>query len=283
MYQENFLIAADSACDLFHLDNIPFNVAPLKIITTQNEYVDDEYLNTLQMVKYLEFYKGKSSTSCPNTEDWLNAFGDAKFVFCVTITGTLSGSYNAASLAKKIYEEKHPNRRVFIINTLSAGPEIALIIEKIAELTVSGIGFNEICEKISKYKNQTGLLFMLESMKNLANNGRVSPLVAKMAGILGIRVVGKASEKGDLQPLNKCRGENKALKTIFEHMIDLGFNGGKVNIAHCFNPIAANTLKEMINNKYNNAVVKTYSCGGLCSFYAEKGGLLVGFEKERVF
>ncbi len=279
MYTNNYLIAADSACDLFNLPDVPLCVAPLKIITANKEYVDDEHLNTMQMVKDLDSYKGKSSTSCPNPDNWLKAFGDAEFVFCVTITGTLSGSYNAALLAKNIYEEKHPERRVFVINTLSAGPEIALIIEKLEELIVGGHNFDDICDKISNYTNKTGLLFMLESMKNLANNGRVSPFVAKMAGILGIRVVGKASDKGDLEPLNKCRGENMALKTIFEHLTNLGFCGGKVNIAHCFNPDAAKSLKEMIKGKFNNAVVKIYNCGGLCSFYAEKGGLLVGFEK----
>ena len=120
---------------------------------------------------------------------------------------------------------------------------------------------------------------MLESMKNLANNGRVSHIVAKMAGLLGIRVVGKASNKGDLEPLNKCRGEEKALSTIFEHMQDNGYKGGKVKISHCLNENAAKKLQLKISDKFPSAVIEIYPCRGLCSFYAEKGGLLVGFEK----
>ena len=120
---------------------------------------------------------------------------------------------------------------------------------------------------------------MLESMKNLANNGRVSPIVAKFAGMLGIRVIGKASDVGTLEQLEKCRGEAKTLPTIVDQMIRLGYSGGKVKIAHCLNEPAANKLKSLIKQKYHNADIDIYPCRGLCSFYAERGGLLIGFEK----
>lgn len=279
MNTDKIKIVADSSGDILKLSDVRFESAPLKIITAQNEYVDDANLDVFEMVNQLQSYKGKSSTSCPNENDWLKAFGDAEQVFCVTITGTLSGSYNAALLAKSSYEEMYPERRVFVLNSLTAGPEIGLIIEKLQELILEGKQFDEICESITKYSKKTGLLFMLESMKNLANNGRVSPLVAKMAGLLGIRVVGKASDKGDLEPLNKCRGEIKALEAIVQHLKSLGLKKGKVKIAHCFNENAGRMLKEQIQKEFAKVQVELYKCRGLCSFYAEKGGLLIGFEK----
>lgn len=272
-------IVADSSCDLTQLENIDFEVAPLKIITSKNEYVDDSNLDVELMVNDLAEYKGKSSSSCPNMTDWLAAFGDADIIFCVTITATLSGSYNAACLAKESYEEAHPERHVFVLNSLTAGPEIALFIEKMRELALKGESFEDVCQKINDYTQNTGLLFMLESMKNLANNGRVCPITAKMAGILGIRVVGKASDKGDLEPLNKCRGEKKALETIVSHLKDMGLQNGKVIIAHCLNQNAANQLKSLILSSLPNVQIRIHTCKGLCSFYAEKGGMLIGFEK----
>ena len=121
---------------------------------------------------------------------------------------------------------------------------------------------------------------MLESLKNLANNGRVSPIVAKLAGILGIRLVGKASDKGDLEPLSKCRGEKNALETIVKQLKELGYGGGEVRITHCLNEAAANSLRSLILSDYPNARIEILPCRGLCSFYAERGGLLVGFEKN---
>ena len=139
--------------------------------------------------------------------------------------------------------------------------------------------FDEICAEIDAYSKKTGLLFILESMQNLANNGRVSPLVAKMAGLLGIRVIGKASDRGDLEQLHKARGEKKMIETTVQTLIDLGLRTGKVFVAHCMNEPAAFKLKEALALTLPQVQVTVYKTGGLCSFYAEKGGLMVGFEK----
>lgn len=272
-------IVTDSSADRITLNGVSIATAPLKIITDEKEYLDDINLDVEDMVEALLKYSGKSSTSCPNPEDWLNSFGDEKEIICITITAELSGSYNAACIAKDIYEEKYPDRKVFVFNSLSTGPEMKLLIEKIAELYLKGNSFEDICKEFSEYSKSTALIFMLESMRNLANNGRVSKLASKAAGILGIRAVGKASNKGDLELLDKCRGQDKAIYSIIKTMKELGYSGGKVRIANCLNQIGAQKLKELILTDFKNADIEIYSCGGLCSFYAEKGGLLIGLEK----
>lgn len=273
-------IVADSSANLMTLSDIAFSSAPLKIITAEKEYTDDIGLDVCAMVEELACYKGRSSSSCPNCEDWLNAFGDAQYIFCTAITSGLSGSYNSAMMAKQAYESEHPDRRVYVLDSLSAGPEITLAVEKIKELILQGLEFDEITEKIEHYKKNTGLLFSLESLKNFANNGRVSPIVAKAAGLLGIRIVGKASDEGTLQPLHKCRGEERALKTILDELTEHGFKNGRVIIAHTYNKNAAEKLKSMITEKFGTTDIKITENLGLCSFYAEKGGILIGFEKQ---
>ena len=273
-------IVTDSSADITGLEGIEFASAPLKIITAQKEYVDNADLDAAQMATELSEYKGKSSTSCPNTNDWLTAFGDAELIICITITATLSGSYNSALIAKREYEVAHPNRRVFVFNSLSAGPELLVLAEKARELAETDMDFDSICDELDKYSQKTGLLFMLESIKNLANNGRVSPIAAKMTGILGIRLVGRASNVGDLEMLSKCRGERKALESIVDHLTELGYAGGKLRITHCLNQNAGESLAALVKAKYPNADVSLSKCGGLCSFYAEKGGIMLGFEKE---
>lgn len=276
---QNYKIVADSSCDFTALDGACFEAAPLKIITSACEYTDDAKLNVEEMVNTLLTYSGKSSTSCPNVGDWLGAFGDAEYVFCVTITATLSGSYNSAMQAKSHYEELYPGRRVYVLNSLSAGAEIGLILHKMRELVQTDLSFDEVCAEIDAYSKQTGLLFVLESMQNLASNGRVSPLVAKMAGLLGIRVIGKASDRGDLEQLHKARGEKKMIDVTVQTLMDLGLKTGKVFIAHCMNEPAAQKVKEALAATLPEAQVTVYKTGGLCSFYAEKGGLMIGFEK----
>ena len=274
-----FKIVSDSSSDVLNLDGVDFESAPLKIITNEKEFTDNENLNVKDMVKFLGSYKGKSSTSCPNQSDWLNTFGDADRIFCITITATLSGSYNSAMLAKQMYEEMYPDRKVYVLNSLSTGPEMALIIDMIRDMILDEMDFEEICNEIEYYSGMTGLIFVLQSMRNLANNGRVSHLVARMAGMLGIRAVGKASDKGDLEMLAKCRGEAKTLQCLIETLKEEGLCDGKVKITHCLNEKTALSLKELINKNFPDAKVEIYGTRGLCSFYAENGGLLIGFEK----
>ena len=252
---------------------------PLKIITERKEYIDDAKLNTTEMVWQLQTYTGPSSTACPSPHDWLNCFDDKPYVFCITITSGLSGCCNAAMIAKADYEQAYPGRKVCVIDSLSTGGEMELIAEKIREWIEADFSFEEICERIREYQKATGLLFMLESMQNLANNGRVSKIAAKAAGLLGIRVVGKASDVGTLEPLEKCRGEKKAISALVATMSSLGYEGGKVRISHCLNENAAQQLKNMILSLYSDADISIRPTGGLCSFYAEKGGMIIGFEK----
>ena len=150
---------------------------------------------------------------------------------------------------------------------------------KIRQLLEEDYTFEAICDAVKEYQQRTGLMFMLESLQNLANNGRVNKIVAKAAGILGIRMVGRASAEGTLEPMEKCRGEKKAIAALADHMVSMGYDGGKMRISHCMNPNGAETLKQTILAAYPQANVQIRPTGGLCSFYAEKGGLLIGFEK----
>ena len=275
----NFKIVSDSSADLQKLDGVPFESVPLKIITDEKEYVDDANLDVVAMLSDLKSYKGRSRSSCPSTGEFSQAFGDAENVFCITITSNLSGSFNAASVAAREYTEEHSDRNIHVIDSLTTGPETALVIAKLRDLILSGEEFAAIKEEISDYNlNHTRLIFALENMHNLANNGRVSPIVAKMAGLLGIRAIGRASEQGTLEMICKSRGPINTAIDILNNMVGDGYKGGKVRIHHANNETAANLLKTKILEKFPGAEIEIDIAGGLCSFYAEQGGLLVGFE-----
>ena len=274
----NVKIVADSSANLPALAGIAYASVPLKILAGEKEYVDNAALDTEQMVSAMEAYQGRSSTACPSVGEWLEAFGDADYVFTIAITSNLSGSHNAAVQAKDMYEELHPDRHVCCLDSLSTGPEMVLVAEKLVELLDAGLDFETVEAQVREYMKKTHLLFSLESMDNLAKNGRVSKVAAKAAGILGIRVVGKASDVGTLQQLHKCRGEKKALQTMLEEMVAHGFTGGKVRIAHGLNENGAQALLEVIRSAYPNIEATIGPFGGLCCFYAERGGLMVGFE-----
>ena len=275
----NFKIVTDSSADILTLSDVPYESVPLKIITDEKEYVDDPSLDVVGMLTDLKSYKGKSRTSCPSSGEYLAAFGDSENIFVITISSNLSGSFNAANVAANTYLADHPDRRVHIIDSLSTGAESFIIIEKLRSLILEGKSFEEIRAEIIDYSvNHTRLLFALESMRNLANNGRVSPVKAKMAELFGIRAVGRASTEGTLEMICKSRGPPNTANDILLNMIGDGYKGGRVRIHHANNSSAAELVKTKILEKYPDASIDVDTTGGLCSFYAEQGGLLVGFE-----
>lgn len=274
----NTKIVVDSSASLYTLQGVDFECVPLKIITDDAEYLDNGTMDALGMAQTLRTYKGKTSTSCPNVSDWLAAYEGADEVYAITITGTLSGSYNAAQLAAEEYQQENPGKRVFVLDSLSTGPEQRLLAEHLRDLLAEGKEFDEVCEEMLRYHKHTHLLFSLESLANLARNGRVKPAVAAVARMLGIRVIGQASEGGELDVLCKTRGEHGALERIVLELKEHGYTNGRLHISHCGNPAAAERLKHMVKAVFDGAKVDISECGGLCSYYAELGGLLVGYE-----
>ncbi len=271
-------IVADSSSNVLTLGGADFASVPLTIRAGETLFVDDAACQPEEITEFMLNYKGKSTTACPSTEDWLQAFGEAEAVFCVTLTSGLSGTYNSARIAAEEYMLAHPGRRVHVVDTLSAGPELRLIVEKLRDFIQAGMAFDDIVAAIGAYLKRTHLVFSLQSLHNFVANGRVSPAVGALVGLLGIRVVGRASEQGTLEPLSKVRGDRKALPELVSQMKALGWHGGRVCIAHNGNADLANALHARLREAAEKVEVTIEHCRGLCSYYAEQGGILVGFE-----
>ena len=270
-------VISDSSSNVFFLGAGKYATVPMKVIA-EKEYIDTPELDVKGMVQDLKVFKGKSGSSCPNVQEWLDAFGDEDGIFCTTMSKGLSGSYNAACEAARIYMEENPGKKVHVFNTLSAGPQQAFLNEKVVELINEGLDFETIKEKALEYYCNTHILFCLESMLNLARNGRVSMAAAKIAGVLGIRACGDV-KAGMITPVHKPRGAKKATETLVEMMKERGFyDGAQLRIAHCFGETQAKALADAVLAQFPNTRVTIEPTSALCSFYAEEGGLMIGFE-----
>lgn len=274
----NYKIVSDSAASILDLNGMNFASVPLHIIVDNKDFVDDETLNLNEMLDTLASYDGKSSTSCPSVQDWIDAFGNADYVFCVTITSNLSGSCGSAKVAASTYESYNPNRKVYVFDSLSTGPEMLLILDKIAELINAGMDAESIYKEVCEYQKTTHLYFALSSLDNLAKNGRINKILAKGIGLLGIKIVGKASDEGTLQPMDKCRGDKRAYSCLISHLKKCGYSGGRIIISHTNNLAGAEEMNELIKKElgYKDALIMENR--GLDSYYAEPGSILIGFE-----
>lgn len=279
-------VVVDSACDISGIrvvydregEPVRFAKAPLTICVGEREFVDDETLDVAEMMTAMKEYDGATSSACPSPGAWRDCFQDADEVYVLTITSALSGSYNSALVAREMELEEYPEKKIQVFDTLSAGPEMELILEQILREITEGGSFEEICARITEYQKRTKLAFVLHSVDNLVKNGRVSKLAGFAASLLGIAVVGRASKKGELEMVAKARSTGKTNGLVLLEMKLQGYNGGDVTITHCFNAKAAEQLRDQILKEFPSARVKLMPTGGLCSYYAEQGGMLIGYE-----
>lgn len=278
---KEWYIVADSACDLQQQDidcpEVGFNTIPFSIRVGGREYVDSEDLDIAAMLDDMESCPTASGTACPSPQDWASEFEKAAHTIAITISARLSGSMASANAAKDMTESEADGRKVYILNSRSTGPEMAMCIRHLAEWIKSGLSFEAVIAKAEKFLEDTKTTFALSSFDNLVKNGRMSKFTGFVARKLGMWGIGIASDEGTIAMKGKSRGSGKALALILSDMKERGFTGDEVAISHCFNEEMAQRLRNGILEHWQNAKVTILKARGLDSFYAERGGLIVAF------
>ena len=273
---------ADSSADLLKIKDVDFVSVPLTISTSERSFIDDERLDTHELLDYMEKYKDRSYTACPGLSLWLDAFEGADVIYVIALSSNVSGCYNSAKSAADMYLEEHPDVKIHVFDTLTTGPEMRLFVEKVIELDRAGLSFEEVIEQAEDYVSTTRIFFAFQSLHNLAQNGRVSKVAAAAVSALNINIVGTGTAQGELDPFAKRRGEKHAAAEILHQLEECGYEGGKVRICHTDNKLLAQKYAVNINNRYPGADIKIYESRGLISYYAERGGIILGVETNRV-
>ena len=276
---ENIKLIIDSSSNMKSDPDHNVEVVPLTISFGGKDYIDDQNLNIREFLNDMNQNQIAGKTTCPSIQAWLNALEGTEKAIIITMTSGMSGTFSSALQAKTMYEEKHPTSQIIVVDSRSAGPELTIVLHGIEKMIQGDIRFVDLEEVIAKFRMRTHLLFILQSLHNLSLNGRVSPVAAKAAGLLKINLIGTASKEGKLEPLTKARGMKKAMRKLLKYMKDDNYHGGEVIIDHCENEKDAEIIKDKILAEYPDAQVTIRPMRGLCSFYAEEGGIMVGFHE----
>ena len=197
-----WMIASDSSCEIRTLPDtapgVQFALVPFKIRVGEREFVDLPTLNTQAMLQAMTDYNGASTTACPSPEEWAELFLMADKSIALTISHNLSGSYNAALAAREMVLEEHPEKQIFVLDTLSCSGALAGAAELANKLIRIGTNFDTICIELANWAQKGHIMFALASFDNLAKAGRVSRVVGFIAGRLNMRVLGRRTEDGTI-------------------------------------------------------------------------------------
>ena len=274
-------IVADTSCDLFELEdqveNADFTTIPFTIRVGSHEYIDDENISVEEMLTANENHSEVAQTACPGPHDWLEKFETPGPVLAFTISSALSGSYNSACTARNMLLEEEPDKQIAVIDTKATGAESVIIIRKACELIRQGKAFDEIVTALNETAARTHTIFALSSYHNLIKNGRVNRLIGFIAGHLGFWGIGAGSDEGEIVIRGKARGVKGMIRFLAEEIKKTGVAGKMIYINHCQNPEAAQELKKQLTALFPSVMINILPTRGLDSFYAERGGLIIGY------
>ena len=276
-----FKIIGDSCCDLTRELRSEMNVeiVPLTIDVEGKRYIDDDSLDTFELLKDMKKSSTVPKTSCPSPNDYMKVYEGEGDIFVSTLSSELSGSYNSAVLAKKLFLEENSDKFIHVFDSKSASTGQALIAIKVYELKKAGYESAEVVEIVEKYISEMNTFFILESLDNLIKAGRIGLLKGKLATILSIVPIMTSNDKGQIDLFENIRGSKKAFKRLInvigEHGVDL--EEKVLAITHCNCPDKAIQFKEEAMEKYNFKDIVISENHGISTVYANDGGLIISF------
>lgn len=274
-------IISDSSIDLFFPeekpDNVDFYTVPFTINVDGVDYVDDENLDKKVLLDAMKASKKGSASACPSPGAWHEQFIKEGHVLALTITSGLSGSYNSAMTARHMVLEEYPDKKIEVIDSRTTGSEIILILRRLCLLISEELDFDDVMMRIREYMKTTYTSFVLSSYDNLIKNGRMSPITGFIANTMGLVGIGIASPEGTIDIKGVVRGKKKAIKVVIDDMKQRAGRVHEVIIDHCMNPEFAEMVRDAVLSIWEDAHIKLFQTRGLCSYYAEYGGLIIGY------
>ena len=275
-------IAFDSGCDLRNLhteeEDLSLQLVPLKILLGDRELVDDGKTPLAEMQEMLDGTKCKTGTACPSVGEWRESMAQGDNVLAITISGTVSGSYQSACAARDMILEKHPERNIFVFNSISGSGTMLGLVTCAREQILAGASFSQVCQALEHCRERSEIFFLLQNVDNLMSNGRLKPLIGKAVKALHLCLLATVSPEGALGVIGKVGNFEKAMEKSLDECVKRGCTPKKAIISHCLNAAGAETLKRKLLARFPEAQVSIMETGLLCGYYAEKGGLILALE-----
>ena len=281
----NYVILTDSACDL-HDDVLRAWDVDYKSLTFKFNDSDKEYSNAEMPIK--DFYNkmregGVAKTAALNTENFAEMFekylSEGKDVIYLAFSSGLSNTYNASRLAVADLAEKYPERKIYSVDTLAASAGEGLLVYLAVEKKKSGADIDELKEYIESMIPNTCMFFTVDDLVYLKRGGRVSPTVAFVGGLLGIKPVLHVDNEGHLINIGKVRGRKAALTALADKYSELATDkeNGTVYISHGDCEQDARALADMLKERHGVEVQIITDVGAVIGAHSGPGTLALFF------
>ncbi len=277
----SYKIIGDSCTDLTEemRKDGHFHIVPLTLQVGEDSIVDDRTFNQARFLKLVSESPVAPKSSCPSPDAYMELFKGEEDIYVITLSSNLSGSFNSAEVAKKLYLEENPHKNIEVINSCSASVGQTLIALKIQEYAGMGLGFKEITERVRKFRESLSTKFVLENLDTLRKSGRLTGLKAIISSVLNIKPVMYGTPEGTINKLDQARGIQKALGIMVDSVEKDVKNPEEriFAIAHCNNLERAKYVREEILKRVSFKDCIIVDTAGVSTMYAGDGGIIISY------
>lgn len=258
------------------------SLAPLKIQVGDACHVDDGSLDTPGLIREMKACKTSPSTACPSPDEYAALMRACEACFIITLSSKLSGSYNAACVARDMVLEETPDKKIAVLDSESAAAGQTLIALTLRRLIDEELEFDEIERRIRAFIEPMHTRFVLEDLSNLIKNGRISKMAGFVGTMLNLRPLMADNGHGEIICLEKIRGTANAMRRLVDRVAEetASEEPGSLTLvlSYCNCAERATALKKEFLSKCRALrEVIMVPTGGISTVYAFDGGIVIAY------
>ncbi|MBD1371391.1 DegV family protein [Hazenella sp. IB182357] len=244
-------IFADSTADLSEqlITQLGITIIPLKVHINGETYLDGQTIHAAMFYEKLKAASELPTTSQPSPLDFAEAFKKAihegtKEIFSIHISSVMSGTYQSAVLAKGMIEEEYPEVKIEVMDSKTVSSPLGWIVTMVGRAARDGASLAEIHALAKRVREHQRIALAIDTLVYLQKGGRIGKAASLVGSLLNIKPVISVSDEGEVTPIDKARGKNKAKNKVFE-LLQADIPAGPVN-ASIFHSDQADEVDAMI-------------------------------------
>lgn len=224
-----------SCCSTADLTKEHFEKRDIHYVCFHFELAGESYLDDLgESIPLEEFYKrmedgADTKTSQVNAEEYEEYFEqflkEGKDVLHLALSSGISGTVNSAYIAKSNLEERYPDRKIYVIDSLAASSGFGLMMDKVADLRDSGMSIDDLAAWVEENKLKMRHWVFTTDLTYLIRGGRVSKTAGVVGSVLNICPIIDVSVEGKLISRSKIRTKRKVIQAIVDRMEETAEGG----------------------------------------------------------
>ena len=239
----DYVISCCSTADLSkeHFEKIDVHYCCFHYEMDGVQYLDDLGQSMDFDVFYQRMTDGAmTKTSQINADEYEEYFtqflSQGKDIIHLTLSSGISGTFNSANLAKALLEDKYPDRKIYVIDSLAASSGYGLLVDHLAGMRDSGATIDELAAWVEEHKLNLNHWFFSSDLTFFIRGGRISKAAGAVGTVLNICPLMNVDFEGRLIPRYKIRTKKKVIQAIVDKMAEQAEGGtdysGKCFISH---------------------------------------------------